>query len=281
MNSISLGSCKQSSKEELKYNLLVRYDKEHDDQVALLKIRRPDGRAITARALSKLEGELLDRVVNKLGSLYNIMEDAGVQNLDRLVMCKQAFTKVKKLPFEKLLEAGFEIGELPPPPDPAVYCTEEYISNALLCGLALDGANIICSDYFGEYGVQAFKALVLELDRMGVTWHVYLDHTLRKWFYQTYNRAGLDLITWLYEERRNCVTTSRKGESADELVLKFAERNGHHIIGRDLYDDEDSDWLRESAAANNPRIHKFYTDGYDIWIPTLGIETTYRYTIAA
>ena len=114
------------------------------------------------------------------------------------------------------------------------------------------------------------------MDRQCITWHVYLDHTLRDWFYLTHNYAGLDLIKWLYAERRYCVTTSQKGVTADELLLFWAKRNGHHIISRDTYSDQDTSWLREAAAANYPRLHKFYTDGYSVTIPTLRIEAVYR-----
>ena len=113
-------------------------------------------------------------------------------------------------------------------------------------------------------GVAAFKSLVLELDCQHITWHVYLDHTLHGWFYLTHNYQGLSLIKWLYSQRRNCVTTSQEGVTADELLLYWAKRNGHHIISRDSFSDQDTSWLREAAEANYPLLHKFYTDGYNI-----------------
>lgn len=266
----------KANENHLTYMILARFDEFHRDWVVQLEIRTPEGHAVTERTLSQRDYALPECVIAKLGHLYYIMEQAGAKNLDRLVMGKQSFTQILKLPSRQLEDAGFVIGALPAPLDPATYCTDEYIRNARLCGLAIDGSNIICSDYFGGDGVAAFKSLVLELDRLHITWHVYLDHTLRGWFYQTHNYAGIALIKWLYADRRNCVTTSQEGDTADELLLYWAKRNGHHIISRDTFADQDTSWLRESAAANYPLTHKFYTDGYSIWIPTLGIEATYR-----
>lgn len=266
----------KNNEKQLKYWLLVRFDAYHNDWVIQLEIRTPEGHAITERTLSQRDNDLPQCVIEKLGQLYYLMEMAGAKNLDRLVQGKESFSLIKVLPLQQLKNAGFIIGSLPAPIDPAVYCTGEYIARARLSGLAIDGSNIICSDYFGGDGVAAFKSLVLELDRQQITWHAYLDHTLRSWFYRTHNYSGLALIEWLYAERRNCVTTSRKGVTADELLLYWAKRNGHHIISRDTYSDQDASWLRESAAANYPLVHKFYTDGFSIWIPTLGIHTEYR-----
>lgn len=266
----------KANENKLKYWLLVRYDKYHKDRVVQLEIRTPEGHAITERTLSQRDYVLPQSVINKLGQLYYLMESAGAKNLDRLVQGKLSFTEILVLPTVQLKEAGFVIGAFPAPVDPAIYCSDEYIRKARLSGLAIDGSNIICSDYFGNDGVAAFKALVLELDRQKITWHVYIDHTLRSWFYQTHNYSGIALISWLYGERRNCVTTSQKGVTADELLLYWAKRNGHHIISRDTFSDQDSSWLREAAAANYPLLHKFYTDGFSVWIPTLGIEADFR-----
>ena len=266
----------KNNEKQLTFWLLVRYDAYHQDWVVQLEIRTPEGHAITERTLSQRDCNLPQSVIDKLGQLYYLTESAGAKNLDRLVQGKVSFSQIKVLPLQKLKEAGFIIGTLPAPIDPASYCTDEYIAKARLSGLAIDGSNIICSDYFGKDGVAAFKSLIRELDRQHITWHVYFDHTLRAWFYQTRNYAGLALIKWLYAERRNCVTTSQKGVTADELLLYWAQRNGHHIISRDTYSDQATSWLRESAAANYPLVHKFYTDGYSIWIPTLGIEAAYR-----
>ena len=266
-----------ANENKLMYWLLVRFDAYHKDWVVQLEIRTPEGHAITERTLSQRDCRLPQCVINKLGQLYYLMESVGAKNLDRLVRGKQSFTKILTLPITKLKEAGFVIGELPAPVDPTIYCDDEYIKKARLSGLAIDGSNIICSDYFGNEGVAAFKALVLELDRQRITWHVYLDHTLRGWFYQTHNYAGLALISWLYAERRDCVTTSQEGVTADEILLYWAKRNGNHIVSRDTYSDQDTSWLRESAAANYPLLHKFYTDGYSVWIPTLGIEARFRH----
>lgn len=270
------GLITKKNENQLKYWLLVRYDAYHNDWVVQLEIRTPEGRAITERTLSQRDCNLPKCVIDKLGQLYYHMEAAGAKNLDRLVQGKLSFTEIKSLPVDRLKEAGFLIGELPAPVDPAIYCTCEYIAKARLSGLTLDGSNIICSDYFGGFGVPAFKAIVHELDRQGITWHVYFDHTLRDWFYQTHNYSGLALIRWLYRDRRNCVTTAQEGDTADELLLYRAKRNGHHIISRDTFSDQDTSWLRESAAANYPRTHKFYTDGFDVRIPTLGIQTSFR-----
>lgn len=266
----------KANENKLKYWLLVRYDAYHKDWVVQLEIRTPEGHAITERTLSQRDCCLPQCVINKLGQLYYLMESAGAKNLDRLVQGKLSFSEILTLPLTQLKEAGFVIGVLPAPVNPAIYCDDEYIKKARLCGLAIDGSNIICSDYFGNDGVAAFKALVLELDRQKITWHVYLDHTLRSWFYQTHNYSGLALISWLYAERRNCVTTSQEGVTADEILLCWAKLNGHHIISRDTYSDQDTFWLREAAAANYPLLHKFYTDGYSVWIPTLGIEAQFR-----
>jgi hypothetical protein len=266
----------KNNESQLKYWLLIRYDAYHRNWVVQLEIRTPEGHAITERTLSQRDCNLPKSVIEKLGQLYTLMASAGAKNLDRLLQGKVSFSLIKLLPIQQLKEAGFIIGSLPEPIDPAVYCTDEYIAKARISGLAIDGSNLICSDYFGGDGVAAFKSLVLELDRQCITWHVYLDHTLRDWFYLTHNYAGLDLIKWLYAERRYCVTTSQKGVTADELLLFWAKRNGHHIISRDTYSDQDTSWLREAAAANYPRLHKFYTDGYSVSIPTLRIEAVYR-----
>ena len=266
----------KSNETKLKYWLLARYDEYHQDWVVQLEIRTPEGHAITERTLSQRDYVLPECVIAKLGQLYYLMEEAGAKNLDRLVMGKVSFTETRVLPFPQLKDAGFIIGSLPAPIDPASICNKEYISKARLSGLAIDGSNIICSDYFGRNGVAAFKSLVLELDRQHITWHVYLDHTLRGWFYLTRNYQGLSLIKWLYSQCRKCVTTSQEGVTADELLLYWAKRNGHHIISRDSFSDQDTSWLREAAEANYPLLHKFYTDGYNIWVPTLGIEAAYR-----
>jgi len=266
----------KNDESKLKYWLLVRYDAYHQNWVVQLEIRTPEGQAITERTLSQRDNNLPQSVINRLGTLYYLMDTAGAKNLDRLVQGKVSFSQVKVLPLQQLKDAGFIIGSLPAPADPATFCNDEYIAKARLSGRAIDGSNIMCSDYFGRDGVAAFRSLIRELDRQHITWHVYLDHTLRGWFYRTHNYSGLALIKWLYAERRSCVTTSQKGVTADELLLYWAQRNGHHIISRDTFSDQGTSWLRDAAAANYPLIHKFYADGYSVWIPTLGIEAAYR-----
>ena len=102
-------------------------------------------------------------------------------------------------------------------------------------------------------------------------------NSIRWWFHDTQNAEGLSLLDWLYSERRRSVTTARNGRSADEMILRWAYKQGRHIISRDGFQDDPAyTWLQESAKAHYPRLHKYYTHDGVIEIPNLGIEATFN-----
>lgn len=266
---------KTTDRKAYSFLLRSRHDKWHDDIVAKLEIQAPDGRIFCERDYHQRDRTFAEPVARVLAGTLEIMRRHGAQNLDRLMVGKESFTKITELPIQQLREIGWTFDKLP---EPGIdFDREDVARKARLAGLLIDGSNIIRNGHLGANGVRALKALLDKLDDDNTWWHLYFDNSIRWWFHATQNTEGLSLLNWLYSERRRSVTTARKGRSADEMMLRWAYKQGRHIISRDGFQDDPAyTWLQESAKARYPRLHKYYSHENVIEIPNLGIEATFN-----
>lgn len=268
-------STKVSNKHDgYEFLMLKRFDKIHKDYVVRIHIRDPKGHVLNERDYHQTDRSLPFAVTSVLKDTRNAMEAVGAKNLDRLVNGKQSFTEVRTLPYKRLAEIGWHFGMLTHR-HPQGIDFAELSRKARLCGIAIDASSIIRNARFRGNGSRALQAIIDALEDEGVSYHVYCDHSLRKWLHTKGDEFGIELIDWLYRERRKHITTSRRGHSADELILKFTYLNGWHIIARDEY-DEGADWLDEAASAGYPRVHKYYYDGFVLRVPDIGLEVELR-----
>ena len=266
---------KTADSKAYRFLFLSRYDRWHEDIVAKIQIQTPDGRMFCERDYHQRDHRFAEPVARVLAGTQAIMRTCGAQNLDRLMFGKEAFTRIKELPIRQLREIGWTFDQLP---EPGIeFDREDVARKARLAGLLIDGANIVRNGHLGANGVRALKALLDKLDNECTWWHLYFDNSIRWWFHATQNAEGLSLLNWLYSERRRSVTTARKGRSADEMMLRWAYKQGRHIISRDGFQDDPAyTWLQESAKAHYPRLHKYYTHDGVIEIPNLGIEVPFN-----
>jgi len=266
---------KTADSKAYRFLFLSRYDKRHEDIVAKIQIQAPDGRMFCERDYHQRDRRFAEPVARVLADTLSIMKLAGAQNLDHLMSGKEAFTLLMELPIKRLREIGWTFRQLPEPG--AIFVREDVARKARLAGLLLDGSNIVRNGRLGANGVRALKALLDKLDNDGTWWHLYFDNSIRWWFHDTQNAEGLSLLDWLYSERRRSVTTARNGRSADEMILRWAYKQGRHIVSRDGFQDDPACvWLQESAKAQYPRLHKYYSHDNVIEIPNLGIEATFN-----
>jgi hypothetical protein len=215
-----------------------------------------------------------------VGSMFhvtaNLLAAYGMpaNGVDLTLSGKQCHLQSASLPLDKLESMGWNLKPYPrkyvPVADPL-----GLRGKVATAGLSIDVSNVIAQDWFADTRGLVVKGAVDTLDALGISFHLYLDHTMWGWIKGQGWYEAYDYLMGFYITARGWrrITTSKRGVTADEIMLHQADIRGNHILSRDEFDEYDLryDWIMHGAQNGYPRMHKFIRIGDRFCIPDLDV----------
>ena len=151
--------------------------------------------------------------------------------------------------------------------------TDALFRKVALSGLSLDVANIIAQERFADTEGRVIKGIVDALDDLGVRQFLYIDHKMWGWLKEKKWQEAYDYLMGFYQipKAYRRITTSKRGVTADEIMLRQADIRGN--LSRDEFDEFDLqyDWVMNGAKNGYPRLHKFVRVGDAVFIPDIEV----------
>lgn len=258
------------------FDLYYRIDEQHEDSVVKVAVHNGE------HWLDKHEMHYAyaQNAPAPVGSMFRVTTDAlsayGIPSngVDLTLSGKQCFLKSAKPPLDLLGRFGWNLK-----PYPRKFITVEDTdalrSKVALSGLSLDVANIVAQERFADTEGRVIKGIVDTLDDLGIRKFLYIDHKMWGWLLEKEWQDAYDYLMGFYRVPKayRRITTSKKGVTADEIMLRQADIRGNHILSRDEFDEFDLqyDWVMHGAESGYPRLHKFVRVGDAVFIPDIGV----------
>lgn len=104
-----------------------------------------------------------------------------------------------------------------------------------------------------DWDLDKFSAFIAELERDGLRTHLFFDYsivrTLRENNLMRPNETVPTAICRVLGRDRYNLTVSKKGYTADPLIIRYADRNGLTVLSNDKFDKQNDDKFILKAAA--------------------------------
>ena len=258
------------------FDLYYRIDEQHEDSVVKLAVH--NGEHWLNR--HEMHYAYAQNAPAPVGSMFRVTTEAlsayGIPSngVDLTLSGKQCFLKSANPPLDLLGRFGWNLK-----PYPRKFITVEdtdaLFRKVALSGLSLDVANIIAQERFADTEGRVIKGIVDALDDLGVRQFLYIDHKMWGWLKEKKWQEAYDYLMGFYQipKAYRRITTSKRGVTADEIMLRQADIRGNHILSRDEFDEFDLqyDWVMNGAKNGYPRLHKFVRVGDAVFIPDIEV----------
>lgn len=213
-----------------------------------------------------------------LNASIRLLEGCGFPEefVPRLLSRKQVHWDVPCLPLDVLKNTlGWDV--LPYPEKfGTVKDTKRLYIDAYERGTGFDVSNIISSPCLVDTQGLAFKGIIDKFDSLNIRQYLYIDHSTWHWIRANGLWTLFDYLQSFYDGRGYAkIVTSQGGQTADELMMYWANKARQPQITRDELDEFDVfyPWLLHGAERGEPRIHKFFRKSHDIVsIPDFGLD---------